>query len=139
VLRPAGEIETTQENIRYWLELDEGDPGFQLLTEEAVAADVIMDSAKEEASDNEVGELQESTITKKLLSSARDGIDAVINYVDSPTTQKLQEYYEHLRTVREILIKEEQLMSIHINLDSSFKPALLRSKTSTTFESSIYE
>jgi hypothetical protein len=48
--------------------------------------------------------LQESTIKKKLLSSAIYGIEAVINYVDSSTNQKLQEYYEHLRTVREILI-----------------------------------
>jgi hypothetical protein len=31
VLRAAGETETTQENIQHWLELDEGDPGFQLL------------------------------------------------------------------------------------------------------------
>jgi hypothetical protein len=38
VLRAAGETETTQENIRDWLQLDEGDPGFQLLTEEEIAA-----------------------------------------------------------------------------------------------------
>jgi hypothetical protein len=38
VLRAAGEIETTQENIQDWLELGEGDPGFQLLTEEEIAA-----------------------------------------------------------------------------------------------------
>jgi hypothetical protein len=31
VLRAAGETETTQENIQDWLELDEGDPEFQLL------------------------------------------------------------------------------------------------------------
>jgi hypothetical protein len=31
VLKAAGETETTQENIQDWLELDEGDPGFQLL------------------------------------------------------------------------------------------------------------
>jgi hypothetical protein len=29
----AGGTETTQENIQEWLELDEGDPGFQLLTD----------------------------------------------------------------------------------------------------------
>jgi hypothetical protein len=38
VLRAAGETETTQENIQDWLELDEGDPGFQLLPEEEIAA-----------------------------------------------------------------------------------------------------
>jgi hypothetical protein len=34
VLRAAGETETTQD----WLQLDEGDPGFQLLTEQEIAA-----------------------------------------------------------------------------------------------------
>jgi hypothetical protein len=42
VLRAAGETETTQENIQDWLELDEGDPGFQLLTEEEIAAVIFL-------------------------------------------------------------------------------------------------
>jgi hypothetical protein len=37
VLRAAGETESTQENIEDWLELDEGHPEFQLLTEEEIA------------------------------------------------------------------------------------------------------
>jgi hypothetical protein len=37
-MRAAGETETTQENIQDWLELDEEDPGFQLVTEEEIAA-----------------------------------------------------------------------------------------------------
>jgi hypothetical protein len=37
-LRAAGETETMQENIQDWLELDEGDPGFQLLIREEIAA-----------------------------------------------------------------------------------------------------
>jgi hypothetical protein len=38
MLRAAGETETTQEYTQDWLELDEGNPGFQLLTEEEIAA-----------------------------------------------------------------------------------------------------
>jgi hypothetical protein len=38
VLREPGETETTQEIIQDWLELDEWCPGFQLLTEEKIAA-----------------------------------------------------------------------------------------------------
>jgi hypothetical protein len=37
VLRAGGETETTQENIQDWLELDEGDPGFQLLIKDKIA------------------------------------------------------------------------------------------------------
>jgi hypothetical protein len=42
VLRAAGGTETTQENIQHWLELDEGDIKFQLLTEEEIAAVIIL-------------------------------------------------------------------------------------------------
>jgi hypothetical protein len=38
VLRAAEDTETTQENIQDWLELDEGDREFQLLTEEEITA-----------------------------------------------------------------------------------------------------
>jgi hypothetical protein len=38
VLRAAGETETTQETIRDWLQLDGGGPGFQLPTDEKIAA-----------------------------------------------------------------------------------------------------
>jgi uncharacterized protein YehS (DUF1456 family) len=42
MLRAAGETEATQENIQDWLQLDEGDPGFQLLTEEEIAAVIFL-------------------------------------------------------------------------------------------------
>jgi hypothetical protein len=41
VLRAAGGTEPTQENIQEWLQLGEGDPGFQLLTEEKIAAEIF--------------------------------------------------------------------------------------------------
>jgi hypothetical protein len=41
VLKSPGETETTQENIQDWLQLDEGDPGFQLLTQEEIASVII--------------------------------------------------------------------------------------------------
>jgi hypothetical protein len=34
----AGETDTMQENTQDWLQLDEGDPRFQLLTEEEIPA-----------------------------------------------------------------------------------------------------
>jgi hypothetical protein len=37
VFRTAGETVTTQENIRDWIELDEVDRGFHLVTEECIA------------------------------------------------------------------------------------------------------
>lgn len=57
-------------------------------------------------SDNELDESQESTIKNQLRNSALDGIRAVIYYVVSLTNEELQAYYEHLRTERDIFIKE---------------------------------
>jgi hypothetical protein len=42
VLRAAGETDITQENTQDWLELDEGDPRFQLLTEDEIAAVIFL-------------------------------------------------------------------------------------------------
>jgi hypothetical protein len=53
---------------------------------------------------NELDKPQRSTIQNKLLRSARDCIDAVINYVGFSINPKLQTNYEHVRTVREIII-----------------------------------
>jgi hypothetical protein len=38
VLKAAGETESKQETIQDWLELAEGDPGFQLIKEKETAA-----------------------------------------------------------------------------------------------------
>jgi hypothetical protein len=78
-------------------------------------------------------------LRRSFLASQEMALMVVINYVESSTNKKLQEYFEHIRTVREILIKEQQQRSVQTKLDSFFKPALLRSETSTTSESSIDE
>jgi predicted DNA-binding transcriptional regulator YafY len=125
VLRARGEIETTREKVQD-LKLDEGGLGFQDLTEEEIPADVVKVSAMEDGSDNELDEPQESAINMKLLSSTRDNIGAVINYVGSSTNRERQAYYEHLRTARETVIKEQQPRSIQAKLYSFLKHTLLR-------------
>jgi hypothetical protein len=42
MLRAAGETETTQENIHDLLQLNERDPGFQPLTDEGIAAVILV-------------------------------------------------------------------------------------------------
>jgi hypothetical protein len=111
-------------------QLDEGDSGFQHPIKEKIATDVSEDSTMEEGSDNEPDELETFTIKKKLLSSANDGINAVLNYVLSSRNQKLRTYCEHMRTVRGILIEEQQQMSLQEQLGSF-------SETETTSESSV--
>ena len=95
------------------------------LTEEEIPAGVVKASAIDEGSNNELDEPKETTVKKKLLSSTRNGNDAVINFVGSSTNQELQVYYTHLSTVSEILIKEQHQRSVHQNFDNFFKPTLL--------------
>jgi hypothetical protein len=43
VVRAAGGTETSQGNIQDWLQMDEGDPGFQILTEEEIyCSDIVL-------------------------------------------------------------------------------------------------
>jgi hypothetical protein len=73
----------------------------------------------ENRSDNELDEPQKCTIKKKPLSSAGDGTRAVLSYVGSSTNRQFQAFYEHLRTVREILIKKQQQRSVQAKLTVS--------------------
>jgi hypothetical protein len=45
------------------------------------------------------------------------------NMKNEECCSQLLEYYEQLRTVREILLKEQQQRAIQTKLDSFFKPA----------------
>jgi len=69
---------------------------FQHLREETVASHVVNASVMEEGFSDELDKSLLSTMKKKFLSCARDGIDAVISYVGSSTNRELQTYYEHL-------------------------------------------
>jgi hypothetical protein len=71
------------------IELYKGDPRFQHLTEEEIAADVEA-SAMEEGSDNELAKLQESTIKNKLINCLGGSTDAVISYVDCSTNREFE-------------------------------------------------
>lgn len=85
--------------------MGEGDPGFLHLTEKEISTGDVRASAMEEGSDNELDELQELTIKKKLLSCIVDGIGAIINYVCSSRNGELHAHYENLQSVGKILIK----------------------------------
>lgn len=91
--------------------------------EEEISADFFKASDVHERLDNELDGSQESTV-KNLRNSAIDDISAVINYVVSLINQELQVYYEHLGTVRDIFVKEQQQRSVQAKLHSFFKPEL---------------
>jgi hypothetical protein len=97
----------------------------QIWQTKEIAACVVKASAMEEGWHNELDEPQDPKMNNKLLSATRDDNDAVMNYVGSSTNWELQTHCEHLKTVREIIIKKQQQRSVQTKLDSFFKPALL--------------
>lgn len=100
----AGE-RVTEETVDNWLEIDEGDPGYQILTDEEIAASV---TATEAQNDEEVEDLLPD-IPK--IRQVREVLDLLIEYMEHPNTN--DEYFRptlpiHLRESREMIIKKQQ-------------------------------
>jgi hypothetical protein len=85
---------------------------FTNLTGKEIAADVVKASTMEEGSHNKLNEPQDSTMNNKLLCSTTNDIDTVMNYVSSSTIPEWQTHCEHLNTMKEIALKEEQQRSV---------------------------
>ncbi|KAK3884886.1 hypothetical protein Pcinc_010860 [Petrolisthes cinctipes] len=107
-LRNAGE-RVTEETIDNWLESDEGDPGYQILTDEEIAASV---TATEEQLANEDDEEDEDLIPDiPKLKQVCEAIDMLIDYMEHPNTNN--EHFRpalptYLRESREKIIKAQQ-------------------------------
>ncbi|KAG7159808.1 Tigger transposable element-derived protein 7-like 58, partial [Homarus americanus] len=51
-----------------------------------------------------------------------ESLDNVLTYIDSTSNPQIHHYYEHLRTLRELIIREQYNAWKQLKLDSSFKP-----------------
>ncbi|KAG7170856.1 Tigger transposable element-derived protein 7-like 3, partial [Homarus americanus] len=102
ILQRAGENDVTEDDIRNWLEDTEGDPGYQVLTEEEIADEVLVGDSR----DSEDEEDDEPLPKKPKLSVIRESIDNVISYIElSAETDDVQHYYQHIRAFRELIIQ----------------------------------
>ncbi|KAG7160293.1 Tigger transposable element-derived protein 7-like 40, partial [Homarus americanus] len=107
ILQRAGENDVTEDDIRNWLEDTEGDPGYQVLTEEEIADKFSRRTIAQE------------TQTLLILES----IDNVISYIElSAETDDVQHYYKHIRAFRELIIQKQHQQGKQLKLDSFFKP-----------------
>ncbi|KAK9703454.1 hypothetical protein QE152_g29329 [Popillia japonica] len=65
ILLAAGEIEPTVEDIHEWLDREDGDPGYQIQTDEDIACDVLASITTGENSTDE--EEEEQPLSKSKL------------------------------------------------------------------------
>ncbi|XP_042211690.1 tigger transposable element-derived protein 7-like [Homarus americanus] len=114
ILKRAGENDVTEDDIRNWLEDTEGDPGYQFLTEEEIADEVLVGDSR----DSEDEEDEEPLPNKPKLSVIRESTDNVISYIDlSAETDDIQHYYQHIRAVRELIIQRQHHQDKQLKLD----------------------
>ncbi|KAG7157467.1 Tigger transposable element-derived protein 7-like 19 [Homarus americanus] len=119
ILKRAGENDVTEDDIRNWLEDTEGDPGYQLLTEEEIADEVLVGDSR----DSEDEEDKEPLPKKPKLSVIRESTDNVISYIElSAESNDVQHYYQHFRAFRELIIQRQHHQGKKMKLDSFFKP-----------------
>ncbi|KAG7169737.1 Tigger transposable element-derived protein 7-like 16, partial [Homarus americanus] len=119
ILQRAGENDVTEGDIRNWLEDTEGDPGYQVLTEEEIADEVLVGDSR----DREDEEDDEPLPKKPKLSVIREFIDNVISYIElSAETDDVQHYYHHIKAFRELIIQRQHHQGKQLKLDSFFKP-----------------
>nr|CAD7393639.1 unnamed protein product [Timema cristinae] len=98
-LLEAGETGPTEENIREWLNGENGGPGYQIQTGEKIAPDVLSPTTTNQNTDEE--ELQ--PLSKSKLSSAREALYILIGVIDLTSDPELQPFYRHFRTACEII------------------------------------
>ena len=60
-------------------------------------------------------------VVRQQMSQVRDYIDTLIQYVDGTNDLDIQGFYEHLRTIRELIIRQQYQRGRQLMLDSFFK------------------
>lgn len=118
ILQRAGERDVSEEDVRTWLEDTEGDSGYQIMTEELIADEVLVGDTS--VTDDE--EEDEPLPAKPKLSLVRDSLDTIISYIDLSSDSDVQLYYPHLRALQEVIIKKQHQRGRQTKLDAFFKP-----------------
>ncbi|KAK9752384.1 hypothetical protein QE152_g4270 [Popillia japonica] len=112
----AGENRITLEDTELWLEADEVDLGYHILTEEKVVQSVI---TRESYETNEYDQDEAGDTIKPKLNEIKDHLNIVINYVEDNGVENISTYYEHLG---ELIIKKINSKVRQQKISSFFKP-----------------
>ncbi|XP_022913914.2 tigger transposable element-derived protein 7-like [Onthophagus taurus] len=112
VLNNIGE-EVAEEDMLHWLEIDEGDPGYRIMTENETANEEKIVDNELESEDSE----KDETSPKVKLSTIRSHLDDIITFIDDSSDKEMQPFYAHFRNFRELIIKKQQTSKGHTKLD----------------------
>lgn len=92
----------SMDKVKEWADRSESDAGYQILSPEETADQVV--SGNQDSSSKD----KKETITKKLpkLSLVHDSVDTLLQYLDATDDKEAKSYYEHLRVLHEIIIRQ---------------------------------
>ena len=112
----TGETDVTVEDVENWLDDNDANPGYQVLSLGEIADSVVNES------NSSSSESEEEVVVRSKMAEVRDSIDTLLKYVDVTANQKIQGYYHCLHTLRELTIRKQYQSGKQLKLDSFFKP-----------------
>jgi len=93
-------------DIELWLEADEYYLGYHILTKEEIVESVTVTETSETDEVSDQDGADDNVNTKQKLGEIKDHLNIVIKYVENNNDENISTYYEHLRHLRELIIKE---------------------------------
>ncbi|XP_066965477.1 tigger transposable element-derived protein 7-like [Macrobrachium rosenbergii] len=105
ILHRSSQTDVTEDDVQTWFEDTEGDPGYQMMTEE-ITDDVIAGGSRDDSDDDDGGD--ETLPMKPKLSVVRESLYNFVNYIHLSTESEIQQYYQHFRAFKEIIIRKQQ-------------------------------
>ena len=116
----AGGEEVGNDDVQTWLEIDEGDPGHELLSEEEIVEAVLKPSEQEEE-EEEDSEEEENTCFSIKMSTAREYLDQLITFVDQRPKEFSIVDYDNLRIIRRKVIELQHTMGKQTSITLFFR------------------
>ncbi|KAK4310937.1 hypothetical protein Pmani_005325 [Petrolisthes manimaculis] len=106
----------------------------KVLSTEEIAEAVLVGK---QSDDSRSSDEEKEVAIKPKMSLVRESIDILLNYVDLCDNYNIQGYYEHLRTLRELVIREQHKRGKQTKLDTFFKRKTPEPQPSTSKDSSV--
>ena len=100
------------------MEENDSDPGYQVFSTEEIAESAL---ACDQAGESSSSDSEDEVVVRPIMSQVRDCIDTLIQNGDETNDRDIQGFYEHLRTLRELIIRQRYQRGKQLKLDSFFK------------------
>jgi hypothetical protein len=116
IIKRARDV-VSESDVQQWLDNDDGDPGYQILSQEQMAESVLQGKEEFDVTEEELA----SSCPK--LSVIRNHIDDVSSYIGASSDLGVLAYYGHFRQFHTIIIiKKQHASGKQLKTDSFFQP-----------------